>query len=149
MDWTTDASKLAWQSPDGKVKIYEVKSKTGKLEQTMSKAIAEHGWTGQIEAYVNDKGKRYIRQQKAIEGSRSDDSRENGMAWGNSLTNAANLVGIYKFGSDDKDLDAHVQERVIKMATYFYENRPGQPEVKDEVTEQYKEMVEPLPDYRG
>lgn len=55
-----------WSSPDGKVKIWNIKLETSEgdrlLYPTMSKAIAEYGWTGDIEVYTNAKGKDYVRQ---------------------------------------------------------------------------------------
>lgn len=123
MNWTTTAVKESWKSPDGKVTIWEVKNSDGKLEQTMSQAIATHGWSGQIEAYTNDKNKRYIRQAKKEEFRKSDSE---GMAWGNSLTNATNLhiSLLSKLELDSVKVD-EIQRAIIDTAEYFYNNRPG------------------------
>lgn len=55
-----------WSSPDGKVTIWKIKLEDEQGERelysTMSKAIAELGWTGDIELYENAKGKQYVRK---------------------------------------------------------------------------------------
>lgn len=64
---TTKEAKESWKSDDGKVTIYEVvMDYNGKplKTQTMSKAIATVGWSGEVETYENAKGRTYIRQPK-------------------------------------------------------------------------------------
>lgn len=55
-----------WSSPDGKVTIWNVKLEDPSGEQamysTMSKAIGQVGFSGDLELYTNAKGKDYIRQ---------------------------------------------------------------------------------------
>lgn len=128
MNWTTTAVKESWKSPDGKVTIWEVKNSDGKLEQTMSQAIATHGWSGQIEAYTNDNNKRYIRQEKKEEFKKGDSE---GMAWGNALTNAVNLhLGLgftTGIGKEQEGL-LEIRTRIIGTAKFFYDNRPSNSE---------------------
>lgn len=74
-----------WESPDGKVKIWNIKLEDGEGERdlyaTMSKAIAEIGWSGDIELYTNQKGKEYVRQAPKEEfkdfksGKKSEDNK--------------------------------------------------------------------------
>lgn len=55
-----------WTSPDGKVTIWNVKLEDPSGEQgmysTMSKVVAQVGFSGDLEQYTNAKGKDYIRQ---------------------------------------------------------------------------------------
>lgn len=63
---TVDLVGDPWTSPDGKVTIWNVKLEDPSGEQgmysTMSKAIAQVGFSGDLELYTNAKGKDYIRQ---------------------------------------------------------------------------------------
>lgn len=62
---TVDVIGEPWVSPDGKVSIWQVKLEidgSQDLVSTMSKAIATVGFQGDVEAYMNAKGKTYYRQ---------------------------------------------------------------------------------------
>jgi hypothetical protein len=58
-------SKQVWQSPDGQKTIWDVLLEAEGKEyplKTFSAAIAEKGFQGDVESYVNQRGDRFVRQ---------------------------------------------------------------------------------------
>jgi len=81
MQVKTMHSEQVWQSPDGKKTIWEVALKgDGGNEyrlKTFSEAIAQLGFEGNVESYLNKRGERFVRQKasaKASSYSRDDDA---------------------------------------------------------------------------
>lgn len=66
MKATTLSSTQIWQSPDGEKKIWSVELKDENDKQytlkTYSKAIAEVGFEGDVESYLDKKGERFVKQ---------------------------------------------------------------------------------------
>lgn len=66
--WVNDD---AWESPDGKVTIWQIKLEVDgerDTHNTMSKALATVGFEGDVEVYTNAKGKDYVRQAPKEDG---------------------------------------------------------------------------------
>lgn len=66
MQITTKGSKAVWKTPDGSRTLYEVtledaEGKTYGLK-TYSEKIAQVGFSGDVETYINTKGDRIVRQ---------------------------------------------------------------------------------------
>lgn len=58
-------SKQVWQSPDGQKTIWDVLLEADNKQyplKTYSKTIAEKGFEGDVESYVNQRGDRFVRQ---------------------------------------------------------------------------------------
>lgn len=136
---TTYVAPDPWTSPDGKVTIWLIKFEhDGKVDtiNTMSKVLAQEGWTGDMEIYTNTKGKDYARQAPKEEptsnsgGGGGHNDMSEGMAWGNALTNATNLV--IAFGPKDSNV-GQATEWTLKAAEMLVEGRPdNKPEEKPE-----------------
>lgn len=63
----TIISEQVWQSPDGEKTIWNVtlEDEQGKqwLLKTFSSRVAEVGFEGEVESYLNKRGERFVRQQ--------------------------------------------------------------------------------------
>lgn len=69
MQVKTTNSEQVWQSPDGQKTIWEVTLKAdGGNEyrlKTYSEAVAQLGFEGEVESYLNNRGERFVRQKLA------------------------------------------------------------------------------------
>lgn len=81
MQVKTTNSEQVWQSPDGQKTIWEVTLKAeGGNEyrlKTYSEAVAQLGFEGEVESYLNNRGERFVRQKLAKKASvygRDDDA---------------------------------------------------------------------------
>lgn len=57
--------KQVWQSPDGQKTIWDVLIEADNKQyplKTYSRTIAERGFEGEVESYVNQRGDRFVRQ---------------------------------------------------------------------------------------
>lgn len=76
----TLSSEQVWQSPDGQKTIWNVILQADDKEyplKTFSAKIAEVGFEGEVESYVNQRGDRFVKQaatQKAGNGYSRDDA---------------------------------------------------------------------------
>jgi len=135
-----------WSSPDGKVTIWTIKYEyNGERDtvNTMSKVLATEGWTGDIEIYTNDKGKEYARQapKEQLASSHGGDTYGEGMAWGNALTNATNLV--IQFGPKDMKLSV-AGGLVLKTAHLLVEGREQQAPAEKSGLDKAREVAEKI-----
>ena len=97
MQVKTTHSEQVWQSPDGQKSIWEVtlKGDGGNEDRlkTYSEAIAQLGFEGEVESYLNGRGERFARQKvtrKARSGySRDDDAIRAQWAIGKAIDLAA------------------------------------------------------------
>lgn len=115
--------------PGTQINIWKLKAEVDgerSIYSTMSKAVATEGFMGDVELYVNDRGKEYVRQApkedapSGTTGGYQDHSL--GMAWGNALTNAVTTVGLVdKVGSAKLET---IREKVLETAQYYFDNRP-------------------------
>lgn len=65
MKVTTKTAKQTWQSPDKQRTIWEVTISDGDKDyglKTYSEEIAQVGFQGDVETYVNNRGDRFVRQ---------------------------------------------------------------------------------------
>ena len=73
-------TERVWQSPDGKKTIWQVileaNNRTAYSLKTFSPKIAQLGYEGEVESYVNKRGDRFVRQTIKNKQS-SDTSRDN------------------------------------------------------------------------
>lgn len=96
MQVKTTHSEQVWQSPDGQKTIWEVTLKgEGGTEyklKTYSEAIAQLGFEGNVESYLNNRGERFARQKlskKAGAYTRDDDAIRAQWAIGKAIDLAA------------------------------------------------------------
>ena len=124
---TTSVEGEPWSPPDGDVKIWKVKIETPDgnrdLYSTMSQKIATVGWSGDLELYTNAKGREYIRQapKEEVQANGSTYTGE-GMAWGNALNNAVQLVSQSSKTGDDA---YSLARESIEIAKILFAAKPG------------------------
>lgn len=133
-----------WTSPDGKVTIWNVKLEDPSGEQgqysTMSKIIAEVGWSGDLELYTNAKGKDYVRQAPKEE----QPQPSSGSSWGESPEKQDSINRAVALNNAVLNNPLATAEAVIEVAEKFYawltERHPELVDPFDKpITEQYSE----------
>ena len=151
-------AKQSWQSPDGKVTIWEVKTTDDKTLQTMSNAIATVGFSGEVELYTNDKGKQYLRQPqkgnipKPVQQKifKADPERQSSIEWQSAIKSAVDAVHNWHslYGNDkDKPELIDYKHQIVEAAITFaavIEKQPKKnpdPEPTPEEVEEVEEML--------
>lgn len=135
---TTKSSKETWKSPDGKITGFDIVLDVGGEDfpcNTFSKAIAEVGWSGEVETYERN-NRTYVKQPPKEEGSyqsttsggstRSSagkptfDNYTMYLSYGKDLA-----IACIKDGAFDGKLYAEVLSAVEAGGAQLYEGRPG------------------------